>query len=155
MIYDFKSIKGGDNMKQNMKASLQKNMFNRETNFESLKSVADRFGAPSKSPPAKYTSKLRREPYEVPEQNWVLNSGLCPSQADAVRRERQFSQHRNRRMKSQISYGKILRAQQKFATLNQALSDEGFGGVFDLTENITQNLKSAVGSRQESHRSSA
>ena len=60
MIYDFKNIKGGNSMKQNMKTSLQKNMFNRETDFEALKSVADRFGAPSKSPPAKYGSKLRR-----------------------------------------------------------------------------------------------
>ena len=88
MIYDYKAIKGGDLMKQQMKHSLQQAIFNRETDYANLPSVAERLSAPSKSPPALYGTKLRREPYQAPEKNWVLNSGLCPSQAEAVRHER-------------------------------------------------------------------
>ena len=46
-----------------------------------------------------------------------------------------------RRLQSEISYGKILRAQQQFATLNQqnqSNSGETGGGVFNLTENINK-----------------
>ena len=88
MIYDFKTMQGGDNLKQQMTKSVAKNCFNRETDFKSLPTVAERLSAPSKSPPPQYGSKLKRKPYVAPNADWVLNTGLCPSQADAVKREK-------------------------------------------------------------------
>ena len=65
-----------------------------------------------------YGAKLKTMPYQAPEGNWVMNSGLCPSQAEATKRERLDFRHRSQVMRSELSYKKVMRARQQFATLN-------------------------------------
>lgn len=71
-----------------MKDNLDRARFDEKGKNETVKSLSNQFAGLQRSPPKKYGQKLKKRPYVAPQGNWILNSGLCPSQAEAAKRER-------------------------------------------------------------------
>jgi len=146
MIYEHRNAKETEQKHIRIGLNLMKARFN-HAKGQAKAELERTFSLPSKSPPAVYGRKLKRKPFKPPETNWVLNSGLCPSQEQAIRREREQTRRQHEQLKQGLSFNKILRAQQKFTTLNKSLlaPDAASGGIFNLTENLTQKLSSNAG----------
>lgn len=112
MIYGHARDNHGQQLQERMKNNLDMAQFNQDGKGKMTHVLSDLYGGPKHSPPRVYGTKLKKRPYMVPEGNWVMNSGLCPAQAEATKRERMRSRRHSQAKRSELTYKKMLRASQ-------------------------------------------
>ena len=109
MIYDYQTTQGGSlEQKAKLKQKVMEGVFNRETDFDSLPSVAERMSGPRRTPSVKFGPRHRTKTLKPPTQPWIYNSTVPSGKAETSRPK----------TKGEITFVGLLKAQQQFKNLN-------------------------------------